>query len=154
MALPVKQVNWTYSLNNRISYTSLVQVARETMFLIKNTLKTAGYTSGMLGKYHLGGGEANTPPGYGFEAPHSTLGLDFYEGYWDLPPSVDMTLGGQAPDGTYDCGTIGGINVRGAACFPDGSCVENVHPLQAMAMGATPLLKADGTLAATCAEGS
>lgn len=121
---------------------------------VPKLLKTAGYTSGMLGKYHLAGGEANTPPGYGFEAPHSTLGLDFYEGYWDLPPSVDMTLGGQAPDGTYDCGTIGGINVRGAACFPDGSCVENVHPLQAMAMGATPLLKADGTLAATCAEGS
>ncbi len=121
---------------------------------VPKLLKAAGYTSGMLGKYHLGGGPSNTPPGYGYEAPVSTTGLDFYEGYWDLPPSVDMTLGGQAADGAYNCGTIGGINVRGAACFPDGTCIENVHPLQAMAMGATPLLKADGTLAATCAEGS
>ena len=121
---------------------------------VPKLLKAAGYTSGMLGKYHLGGGEENTAPGYGYEAPNSALGLDFYQGYWDLPPSVDTTIGGQAADGTYDCGTIGGINVRGAACFPDGSCVENVHPLQAMAMGATPLLKADGTLAATCAEGT
>lgn len=120
---------------------------------VPKLLRAAGYTSGMLGKYHLGGGEANTAPGYGYEAPSSTLGLDFYQGYWDLPPSVDTTLGGQAADGTYDCGTIGGVHTRGAACFPDGSCVENVHPLQAMAMGATPLLKADGTLAATCAEG-
>ena len=121
---------------------------------VPKLLKAAGYTSGMLGKYHLGGGEANTAPGYGFEAPNATLGLDFYQGYWDLPPSVDMTLGGQAAEGAYDCGTIGGVNTRGAACFPDGSCVENVHPLQAMAMGATPLLKPDGTLAATCAEGA
>ena len=44
MALPAKQVNWTYSLNNRVSYTSLNQTAREVMFLIKNRLKTAGYT--------------------------------------------------------------------------------------------------------------
>jgi hypothetical protein len=120
---------------------------------VPKLLKAAGYTSGMLGKYHLGGGEENTAPGYGYEAPNSALGLDFYQGYWDLPPSVDTTIGGQAADGTYDCGTIGGLNTRGAACLPDGSCVENVHPLQAMAMGATPLLKADGTLAATCAEG-
>jgi len=117
-------------------------------------LKAAGYTSGMVGKYHLAGGESNTAPGYWYQAPNSTLGLDFYEGYWDLPPSVDMTIGGQAAEGTYDCGTIGGVNTRGAACFPNGSCIENIHPLDAMAMGATPLLKSDGTLAATCAEGS
>ena len=117
-------------------------------------LRTTGYTSGMLGKYHLGGGDTNTPPGFGFEAPVTTAGLDFYDGYWDLPPSVDSTLGGQAAEGSFDCGSIGAIAVKGAACFPDGRCIENVHPLDAMALGATPLLNADGALAATCAEGS
>ncbi len=121
---------------------------------VPKLLHEAGYITGMLGKYHLGGGPENTPPGYCYEAPFSTLGIDFYDGYWDLPPSVDSTLGGQAAEGTFDCGGIGGLGVLGAACFPDGSCIENVHPLQAMAMGATPLLKRDGTLAQTCAEGS
>ena len=120
---------------------------------VPKLLAGAGYISGMLGKYHMGGGSENTPPGYGYEAPSATLGVDFYDGYWDLPPSVDSTIGGQTAIGTYDCGGIGGFTVRGAACFPNGMCVENVNPYQAMAMGATPLLKADGTLAATCAEG-
>jgi len=44
MTLPVKQVNWTYNLNNRVAYTSLTQTSSEVMFLIKNTLTTAGYT--------------------------------------------------------------------------------------------------------------
>ena len=120
-------------------------------------LQESGYVSGMLGKYHLGGGEANTPPGYGFEAPSTTAGIDFFDGYWDLPPSIDTTIGGQALLDTFSCGGIGGLGVTGAACFRDGTCIENVHPLQAMAMGATPLLKTvDGvtSLAATCAEGS
>ena len=120
---------------------------------VAKLLREAGYISGMLGKYHMGGGAENTPPGYGFEAPFTTLGLDFYDGYWDLPPSVDSTIGGQTATGTYDCGGIGGFTVRGAACFPDGRCIANVNPFEAMAMGATPLLKRDGTLAATCAEG-
>lgn len=44
MPLPTKLVNWTYTFNNRISYTSLVQVMRDTIFLVKDTLKAAGYT--------------------------------------------------------------------------------------------------------------
>lgn len=81
---------------------------------VAKLLREAGYISGMLGKYHMGGGAENTPLGYGFEAPFTTLGLDFYDGYWDLPPSVDSTIGGQTATGTYDCGGIGGFTVRGA----------------------------------------
>ncbi len=110
-----------------------------------------GYRTGMIGKYHLGGGPENTPPGFGYEAPSTTVGLDFYDGYWDLPPAIDTTVGGQAPAGTYDCGAPGG-SLQGAACFPDGTCIEGVNPFTAMALGATPLLRADGTLARSCRE--
>lgn len=44
MALPTKLNVYSYSIANRVVYASLVQVARETMFLIKNHLKTVGYT--------------------------------------------------------------------------------------------------------------
>jgi len=121
---------------------------------VPKLLRSAGYVSGMLGKYHLGGGPDNTPSGYGYDAPFNTLGIDFYDGYWDLPPSVDTTLGGQSPEGTHSCGSIGGIDVAGAACFPNGSCVEGLHPLDAMALGAVPLLQADGALATACSQGT
>jgi len=115
-------------------------------------LRPAGYLSGMLGKYHLGGTPENAPPGYAYEAPVSSAGLDFYDGYWSLPPSIDTTLGGQAPVGTFDCGSIGGVGVTGAACFPDGTCRDDLHPLDAMAAGGTPLLADDGSLATSCAN--
>ena len=114
-------------------------------------LRPAGYVSGMLGKYHLGGGPENTPPGFGYQAPFTTAGLDVYDGYWDLPPSVDGTLGGQLPPGTLSCGTIGGIGVTAAACFPDGTCRDDLHPLDAMAIGGTPLVNPDGSPVASCA---
>jgi hypothetical protein len=119
-------------------------------------LGPAGYRTAMLGKYHLGGRPEtnNTPPGYGYEAPATTAGLDFYDGYWELPPSIDMTIGGQAPEGTYSCGGLGGLGDVGAACFPDGSCIDGVAPFEAMALGATPLLNASDQLAATCADGT
>lgn len=117
-------------------------------------VESAGYQTAMIGKYHLGGGPTNTPRAYGYQAPAASAGLDFYDGYWDLPPSIDTTLGGQAADGTFSCGGIGGPEAIGAACFPDGRCVEGVSPYEAMAVGATPLLDAFGNLAATCAEGS
>ncbi len=72
--------------------------------------------------------------------------MDFDDGYWDLPKSADTTLGGQAREGTYDCGSIGGIGVTGAACVPNGSCIEGMHPLEAIAMGATPLLNGAGAV--------
>lgn len=115
---------------------------------------TAGYRTGMLGKYHMAGGPENTPPGYAFQAPHTSAGLDFYDGYWSLPPSIDSTVGGQVPEGvSYDCGGPTGFFTNGAACFPDGTCVEGINPFEAMAIGATPLLAADGTLAQSCADG-
>jgi len=43
MALPTKDVAWTYSQNNRISYTSVVQVMRDTIYLIKQRLVAQGY---------------------------------------------------------------------------------------------------------------
>jgi arylsulfatase A-like enzyme len=120
---------------------------------VPKLLRDAGYVSGMLGKYHMGGGPENTPAGFGYEAPFTTLGVDFYDGYWDLPPSVDTTLGGQSPEGTLSCGSVGGLNASGAACFPNGTCVEGLHPLDAMALGAVPLVQADGTLVTACSEG-
>lgn len=44
MALPTKLVAWNYSLQNRITYTSVVQVMRETMYLIKQRLVAEGWT--------------------------------------------------------------------------------------------------------------
>jgi len=117
-------------------------------------LGPAGYRTAMLGKYHMGGGPTNTPPGFGFEAPATTAGLDFYDGYWTLPPSIDTTLGGQVAEGTLNCGGVGDPGVIGAACFPDGTCVEGLDPFEAMAMGATPLLDSRGQLATTCDDGN
>lgn len=122
---------------------------------VPKLVRQAGYRTGMLGKYHLGGGPDNSPEGYAFEAPHTSLGLDLYDGYWDLPPGIDMTVGGQTPKGmAYDCGAPGGVATTGAACFPDGTCLEGINPFEAMAIGATPLLAADGTLAQSCADGN
>lgn len=44
MALPTIQRTWTYDTNNRITYTSLVQVMRELLFSYKEFLKLNGYT--------------------------------------------------------------------------------------------------------------
>ncbi len=117
-------------------------------------LSTVGYRTAMIGKYHLGGSpeSGNVPPGYGYEAPATTTGLDFYDGYWDLPPSIDTTLGGQSDSGQYTCGGIGGVDVVGAACFPNGTCIDGIAPFDAMALGATPLLDAKGELALTCLD--
>jgi len=121
---------------------------------VPKLLRDAGYVSGMLGKYHMGGGPENTPSGFGYESPFTTLGDDFNDGYWVLPPTLDTSLGGQSPVGTHSCGSIGGLDVSGAACFPNGSCVEGLHPLNAMALGAVPLVQADGTPVTACSEGA
>lgn len=43
MALPTKLVAWTYSLNNRITYVSLVQTMRDTIYLVVTRLIAQGY---------------------------------------------------------------------------------------------------------------
>lgn len=44
MALPTKLVSWNYSLQNRITYTSLSQTMSEVMYLLKERLKSEGWT--------------------------------------------------------------------------------------------------------------
>ncbi|MGA1631462.1 MAG: sulfatase-like hydrolase/transferase [Phycisphaerales bacterium] len=121
---------------------------------VPKLVREAGYRTGMIGKYHMGGGPENTPAGYTYQAPNTSAGLDYYDGYWSLPPSIDPTVGGQTPEGvSYDCGAPTGFTTTGAACFPNGTCIEGINPFEAMAIGATPLLAADGTLAQSCADG-
>jgi len=123
-----------------------------------------GYEVAMFGKYHLAASPPNTPAGNGYEAPFTSSKLDLYEGYWSLPPSIDRTVGGQVEDGDLSntpCGYPRGFpNVTGAACFPTGSCedgdlvwgdcMEDVAPLDALAMGGLPLVDASGQLITSC----
>lgn len=44
MALPTLGTAWAFSLCNRITYASVVQVARDTMYLVKNFLVAHGHT--------------------------------------------------------------------------------------------------------------
>jgi len=66
-------------------------------------LRTAGYESGLFGKFHLAGPEnyaaGNGTPGL--------LGWDYFYGWvGGLPASIDTTAGGVAPQGTYPCGFV------------------------------------------------
>lgn len=64
-------------------------------------LATAGYTSALVGKYHLGGPE-NEPAG---NCAPSTRGWDFFSGNMKAgAPSIDTTAGGVAESGTFVCG--------------------------------------------------
>jgi len=120
-------------------------------------LATAGYNSGLFGKYHLGGPE-NNPDGN--SAPVTALGWDYFNGNMrGGPPSIDVTLGGQYTKDTtkFSCGFPVGL-VQGAAWFQgsDGKtrCDDNQGAgytgQQALFMGGIPALDAGGNLAATC----
>lgn len=93
-------------------------------------LKMAHYTSGLFGKFHLGGPEHNE---YGDGAPES-LGWDYFYGWTaGLPGPIDTTAGGVGaeggPQGTYSCGFVpkagdtGGSN-HGACYIPSESSVS------------------------------
>lgn len=93
-------------------------------------LRTAGYESGLFGKFHLAGPENNSA-GNGTPAQ---LGWDYFYGWvGGLPASIDTTAGGVAPEGTYPCGFVppasrGGADA-GACHFPDKTCQPLVATL-------------------------
>lgn len=75
-------------------------------------LATVGYTSAMVGKYHLGGPN-NDPAG---DCAPSTRGWDFFSGNMEAgPPSIDTTGGGVAAEGTFGCGY--NQTQEGGACY-------------------------------------
>jgi arylsulfatase A-like enzyme len=80
-------------------------------------LKTAGYTSAMIGKYHLGGPDLNPDT---FRTP-SVLGWDYFNGNLQGgPPFIDQSVGGQFETNTttYSCGFPTGNQKGSSAAFP------------------------------------
>jgi len=84
----------------------------------------ADYTSGLFGKFHLGGPENNQ---FNNAAPFS-LGWDYFFGNVGFvgPGSIDTTAGGIAAKNTYNCGYVPGPFHGGAASgacyFVDNTC--------------------------------
>jgi arylsulfatase A-like enzyme len=127
---------------------------------IPKVLATRGYTSAMIGKYHLGGPELN-PDGY--LAP-SVMGWDYYAGnIYGGPPPLDTTIGGQ-----YDAAKFSGDPERfscGVPLGPTRGVCWREDPGQApqldsnhgdghtgkecLALGGIPALDADGQFATT-----
>lgn len=92
---------------------------------VAKVLATAGYQSGMFGKFHLAGPEHN-------EAGNGTpaqLGWHYFYGWTGgLPGSIDTSAGGVAPHGTYSCGFVPDASQpngadAGACYLPGGGCV-------------------------------
>lgn len=120
-------------------------------------LAHAGYTSALIGKYHLGG-PGNNPAG--IRAP-SALGWDHYNGCLvGGPPFIDVTLGGQTTNkALYPCGFPVGPE-RGVCWFQGPSanlyCDDNngagYTGQECVQLGGIPALRADGGFAATCLE--
>jgi arylsulfatase A-like enzyme len=82
-------------------------------------LKTMGYQNGFFGKFHLAGPH-NNPYVYGTA---QVLGWDYFDGYlFGAPASIDTTIGGQFPKGTYSCGFVPNSDSDGydqGACYTD-----------------------------------
>lgn len=125
---------------------------------VPRVLATAGYTSGLIGKYHLGGPENNPD---GIRAPVA-LGWNYFNGNpYAYPPPPDPTLGRQYTKDTtkYSCGFPTGPK-RGAAWFQtspqDIRCDDNQRAgftgQEAVARGGIPALDPTGELALTCRE--
>lgn len=92
---------------------------------LPKVLAKGGYTSALIGKYHLAG-PYNYPSGN--LAPRDA-GFDYFFGTLDgAPRPLDTTAGGVAADGTYTCGYVN--DARFGACRqPDGSCSEIGTPV-------------------------
>ena len=88
-------------------------------------LRHRNYESGLFGKFHLSGSDANSDNNpLGFTAV-SQLGWDYFAGWQDgAPHPIDETAGGVSPAGDYSCGfipnsdTVGGYD-QGACYFPN-----------------------------------
>ncbi len=121
-------------------------------------LAQAGYVSGLIGKYHLGGPE-NNPDG---NAAPIALGWNYFNGNMrGGPPPIDTTLGGQytADKTKYSMGFPTG-NQRGAVWFLNPStgkpfCDDSQGGYTGKAgveKGGIPALDSGGNFAATCAD--
>jgi arylsulfatase A-like enzyme len=98
-------------------------------------LRTAGYTSAMVGKYHLGN---NNPSG---SCSPATRGFDYFRGNMEAgPPAIDEQAGltSVAP-ATYDCGFVRneetGAPISGACYYPEGDCQEDLTGKQCTQSG-------------------
>ena len=120
-------------------------------------LAQAGYTSALVGKFHLGGPE-NNPDAYRTPA---VLGWDYFNGnLHGGPPFIDPTLGGQTTNTTlFPCGFPTG-NQRGVCWFQGPGnqihCDDNngagYTGQDCVTLGGIPALTAAGAFARTCAE--
>jgi arylsulfatase A-like enzyme len=88
---------------------------------LPRALERAGYTSALIGKYHMAG-----PYNYPTQdlAPHDA-GFDYFYGNLEgAPRPLDTTAGGVAPQGTtYTCGYVDDASY-GACRFADGTCTD------------------------------
>ena len=120
-------------------------------------LAHAGYSSAMLGKYHLGGPD-NNPAGLG--APAS-LGWNYFNGCMvGGPPYIDPTLGGQTTNTTlYPCGFP--VGPTHGVCWFQGPqtniyCDDNhgagYTGQQCVEMGGIPALNVIGGFATNIAD--
>lgn len=101
---------------------------------LPRVLAQAGYSSAMVGKYHLGN---QNPAG---NCSPRTRGFDFFDGNMEAgPPAIDQQAGhveaGAADDLT--CGFDQGA-VEGNCYFKDGSCRADVVPVPAPDGGTEP----------------
>src|SRR6266705_1365184 len=120
-------------------------------------LANAGYTSALIGKYHLGGPD-NNPAGYGAPA---ALGWNYYNGCLvGGPPYIDPTLGNQTTNtALYPCGFPVGPT-KGVCWFQDAQtnayCDDNhgagYTGQECVQSGGIPALNANGGFATNLAE--
>jgi arylsulfatase A-like enzyme len=120
-------------------------------------LRTAGYTSALVGKFHLAGPD-NNPDGYRTPA---VLGWDYYNGIlYGSPAAIDVTLGGQIQDKSrYPCGFPTGSQ-KGVGWFQsadgqircDGNQGQGYTGQECVAKGGIPALDANGNFARTCSQ--